>query len=152
MKKTMLFTVMALTVTILISSCQKKETGPSYYMKSETNFGLYGSNNCHAIIVGGDELHIVGTNGYPNALVYPIIDLVIPYWRFQTGIYPCDSFERDSVPLYSTGTATSDIHTAKFGSVNITSNTASTISGTFYFTTTDGKTFSNGSFTAKKYF
>lgn len=139
--------VLAAAALITFSGCSKKDSSPSYSMKATIGASTFSTSRCVAVAAGG-ALTIDAWTGTTTSAAPPQITIAITTWNGGTGTITFDSLLTTGYEEYLPNMAT--VSTSKTGSVNITSVSSKTISGTFSFTCDDGTVVSNGSFTAQR--
>ena len=146
MKK--LFSIAAIVMigALAFTSCKKSDNSSSNGTLTATaGTTSINSSYCAASLLG-TNLGIGSVNLSSGTLAYPYITLQIG--NFTTaGTYTMDGVTTGAG--YIVGSNASDIKTAAYGTIVVTSVSSTQVSGTFSFTCTDSTKVTNGSFTAK---
>jgi hypothetical protein len=145
MKRILTIALIAIAGVSAFCSCSKKSSSPSYTMTASLGSSAYNAPNCIAVPTG-TTMVIEGIGGTGTVATFPYVQLIIANWATKTGTYSFDSTLAGSYAQYLLNSTT--IKISKSGSVVVTSASATTISGTFSFTCTDGTTVTGGTFTA----
>jgi hypothetical protein len=146
MKKLLTFSTIVMIGLVVLSSCSKKSSSPSYLMTATVGATAFSGSNTYALTAGTD-VSIFSYTGSGTTATPPYLEIVMPNFT-GTGTYTFDSTLLSNTAGYYESSTSAKV--AKSGSVIITSSSSTSISGTFSFTTTDGTVVSNGKFTAKK--
>jgi len=142
MKKILTFAAIAAISFSAFTGCKKSSSSSSYFVKATVNGTPLSLNYGYGIVNSG-IVDIFGFNGSGTSVTFPEITLVST--NSAAGTYTIDGM---TVMAAIDSSATSAIGAA-YGTLTITTSTASVMTGTFSFTCTDSTKVTNGSFTVK---
>ena len=148
MKKISTLVAVAAIGISALTGCKKSDSSSSSYnMKATVGTTAFNTSNCIATYSSG-ILQITAWTGSSSSATFPIMQIDVIGWNQATGTTTFDSTATTGIEEYLPTSSSAFID--RSGTLHITAVSATSISGTFSFTGTDGTAVTGGSFTAKR--